>query len=100
MQWFKEDISILPVPADYQVPKMLKWLGCINYSSELVFNIERSLILPSGSIEEVEIRSATVQACSFLAEYSGCTVCDIDTYLWNNRKKCTDPFHLTITTDY
>ena len=99
-QWFKEDIATLPVPADYQVPKMLAWKNCIIYSPELQDDIDRHILIPSGSLKEVEIRAATVEACRLLAEHSGCTVCDIDTYLWTNRKKCKDPFHLTITTDY
>jgi hypothetical protein len=100
VQWFKSDISRLPIPADYQVPKMLRWLGCIQYSKELSDRIDNDMLIPAGSLMEAEIRAATIQACKLLALSSGLSMCDVDTYLWLNRKQCTDKFHLTTTTDY
>jgi hypothetical protein len=100
VQWFKKDIHTLPIPADYQVPKMLRWLGCIKYSKELSDMISNDVLIPAGSLIEAEIRAATVEACKLLALSSGLSMCDVDTYLWLNRKQCTDKFHLTNTTDY
>ncbi len=100
VQWFKKDISKIPVPADYQVPKMLRWLGCIRYSKELSDMISNNILIPAGSLIEAEIRAATEVVCKLLALSSGLSMCDVDTYLWLNRKQCTDQFHLTVTTDY
>ncbi len=100
LQWFKDDIDIVPVPADYQIPKVLEGLGCINYGYILSDKIQGGELIISGSLEECEIRAATILACKRLSELSGCKMCDIDTYLWLKRNEIDKPFHLTITTDY
>lgn len=100
MGWFEKDIHKLLIPADYQVPKMLNWMGAIDYSLKLTNDIYDSKLIPKGSLEECEIRAATIIACKLIAEEAGVTMCDVDDYLWCNRKECDDPFHLTITTDY
>jgi len=100
IQWFKKDIHILPIPSDYQIPKMLIWLGCIQYSEELSNMISNNILIPSGSLMEAEIRAASILVCKLLSLASGLSMCDVDTYLWLNRNKCTDQFHLTVTTDY
>jgi hypothetical protein len=100
VQWFKKDIHTLLIPADYQVPKMLRWLGCIYYSTNLSSMVNRGDMIPSGSLMEGEIRAASVLVCRLLAQAAGVSMCDVDTYLWLNRNDCTDPFHLTTTTDY
>lgn len=100
VKWFEDDIYMLPIPADYQIPKMLRWLGCIEYNNELLGDIANDILIPSGSNIECEIRAASILACQLLAEEAGVSMCDVDTYLWLNRKGCADPFHLTVTTDY
>ena len=100
VQWFKNEVEILPVPADYQIPKMLEGLGCINYSYTLSEKIQAGELIPAGSAEECEIRAATMLAGRRLAELSGKTMCDIDTYLWLKRNDIEKPFHLTVTTNY
>lgn len=98
--WFKDSINELPVPADYQVPKMLEYFGCLKYSHKLAEKILSHNIIPKWSIEEISIRSGTILVCDKLSELTGWTKCDIDAWLWRNRKECNKPFHLTITTDY
>jgi len=100
VQWFRNEVEILPVPADYQIPKMLEGLGCINYSYKLSEKIQAGELIPAGSAEECEIRAATMLAGRRLSELSGKTMCDIDTYLWLKRNDIEKPFHLTITTNY
>ena len=100
MGWFKEDIHKLPIPADYQIPKMLKWLGCIKYSSKLSCDIMEGKLIPKGSLEECELRATSIMVCKRLSELADCSMADVDNYLWKNRKQCKEPFHLTITTDY
>ena len=100
VKWFEESIATLPIPADYQIPKMLRWLGCISYSEELSNKIANDELIQSGSLMECEIRAASIDACCYLADEALVSPCDVDTYLWLNRKQCSDKFHLTITTDY
>ncbi len=98
--WFKDEIYKIPIPADYQIPKMLNYLGCIEYLSPLREKIKKQELILPGSIIECEIRATSIIACRELAEKAECTSCNIDNYLWLKRKECKEPFHLTITTDY
>ncbi len=100
VEWFKDEIHKIPIPADYQIPKMLKYLECIEYSSPLREKIKKQEFIVSSSIMECEIRATSIIICRELAEKAECTMCDVDDYLWGKRKECIDPFHLTITTDY
>ena len=98
--WFADTINELPVPADYQVPKMLEHFGCLEYKSILMDKIKNHTMIPKWSMEEISIRSATVLVCDKLAEITSWTKSEIDGWLWLRRKECKTPFHLTITTDY
>ena len=93
-------MKTLHVPADYQVPKILKHFDCFYYKSELDLKIKEGELLPKHSLEECQIRAATVVACQMLAENTGWNIADIDGWLWLRRKTAIEPFHLTITTDY
>ena len=97
---FKKEISKVLVPADYQVPKVLRWLGCIEYSKWIAGMVDDNVLIPEGCQVECEIRAATIVVCRKIADLAGCTCEDVDTYLWNKRKECTDPFHLCITSNY
>jgi hypothetical protein len=97
---FENELKQLPVPADYQVPKKLKHFGFIKYSEELMNLINNDIIIPKGSRYEVEIRAATVLACQAICEATGWNSSDVDMWFWGKRDLTTDPFHLTITTDY
>lgn len=97
---FASDMNKLPIPADYQVPKMLEGLGCLRYSTELKEIIKREDIIPSGSRMECEIRTGAIRACKMLSELSGRNSSDVDNYLWLKRKEITTPFHLTVTSHY
>jgi len=97
---FEKEIALIPVPADYQLPKMLSWYGCLQYSDDLYNKIEKEELIPAGSLMECEIRASTILACKKLAEAAKCTMQDTDTFLWLKRKECDMSFHLTITTDY
>jgi len=97
---FFREIDEIPVPADYQVPKMLEHFGCLKYKQSLSDKIKFHTIIPKYSLEEVSIRGGTVMVCDKLAMKTGWTKSEIDAWLWLRRKECTKPFHLTITTDY
>lgn len=96
--WF--DLTGLHVPADYQVPKMLNHYKCISYDYSLISAIETCNLIPKGSLPECEIRAATILAVKKLCELTGWNVAEVDGYLFLKRHDCSDPFHLTITTDY
>lgn len=98
--WFEGAIKNMPVAADYQVPKMLEYFGCISYCPDLKKQINFNKLIPKGSIEECEIRAATVMTCKKLCEITGWNIAEVDGFLWLKRKEVTTPFHLTITTDY
>ena len=98
--WFKNDIYKIPIPADYQIPKMLHHFGVLIYDDMLNKKIKNYELILSGSLEECEIRASSIKACKMIAEEAEITMADIDTYLFANRKNCMEPFHLTITTDY
>lgn len=99
--WYKDDLmNELFVPADYQVPKILKHFECIKYSDDLEYNIRNNELIPADSIKEAQIRAATIIACRLLQRITKWNVADIDTYLWTKRKLTNEPFHLTLTTAY
>ena len=98
--WFKDDIKNLHVPADYQVPKMLEHFGCIQYDFNLRSAIENEELITKGSTAECEIRAATVLAIKRLCELTDWNVAEVDGYFFLKRHDATNPFHLTITTDY
>ncbi len=96
--WF--DVNFLPIPADYQVPKMLEHYGCIVYSEELKNKISSHELIPKHSVQECEIRAATVLVAQKLSRLTNWGISDVDSWLWLRRNECRKPFHLTITTDY
>lgn len=98
--WGEVGIADVPVPADYQIPKVLRHLGVIHYNAKLTARVERERPISSGSAMETEIRAATVVAGDRLAKRSGRTPAEIDTFLWLGRRQTNAPFHLTVTTAY
>lgn len=98
--WFEDAMQVLPVPADYQVPNMLRQYGCIEYDAALRRIIDTNQLIHKHSEIECEIRAATVLAGKKLQELTGWNASEIDAWLWLRRKEATTPFHLTITTDY
>lgn len=98
--WFKDQLDYFFLPSDYQIPKMLYYNNCIVYENDLEIKIENNKLIPKGSLIEHEIRAASILAVKEISKTSGWNVCDIDTYLFLNRKDCSNKFHLAITTDY
>jgi hypothetical protein len=98
--WFKEDMKNIFVPADYQLPKLLEHYGVLKYSYDLKNKILSHQLIPKNSLEECEIRAATIIVCDRLSKATGRNIADIDSWLWLNRDSIDTPFHLTITTDY
>jgi hypothetical protein len=97
---FENDIGKVLIPADYQIPKMLRWLGCTNYSEALAYLVDNNIPLPENGQAECEIRATTIQVSKRIAELANCTSEAVDSYLFNRRYDCKEPFHLVITTNY
>jgi hypothetical protein len=95
-----DSIGAVPIPADYQVPKMLRYLQAFHYSPDLARLVDTYKLIASGSLEECAIRAASIVACDRIGQLSGRTTSDVDYFLWTRRKEVKGPFHLTITTDY
>jgi hypothetical protein len=98
--WFADELNLLHVPADYQVPKMLEYYSCIEYSSDLYRAITKNQHIPKTSLEECEIRAATIMAIKMLCEQTGWNVAEVDAFFFLKRHDTNRPFHLTVTTDY
>ncbi len=97
---FAAQIVTLPVPADYQIPKMLRHYGLIRYSEALAAMVDGSVILPENSEMERNIRAATVQACGKIAEVNGVSADAVDAYLFAKRKESDALHHLCVTERY
>lgn len=97
---YEDEVKHLPVPADYQVPKMLRFYGVLDYSSELKQKIYDGVHLPENGPEEMAIRAATILACRALGDVTGWPASDVDGWFFIRRKKSDSPFHLTITGNY
>lgn len=98
--WFKDDMTSIPVPADYQLPKMLDSYGIIKLSRELSDMINKHVQIPKGSLMECEIRAATIIGCREISKKTKWNASDVDAFFWVKRDQVKFPFHLTVTTDY
>ncbi|KAL5343526.1 hypothetical protein BJX70DRAFT_352727 [Aspergillus crustosus] len=54
------DINKITMFADYRIPQMLHYLGCLMYSPPLETQIRRHQELPSGSNREIELRATSI----------------------------------------
>jgi len=97
---FQKEIGIVPVPADYQLPKVLRSTGCIEYAPTLENMVDTGEFLIEDSLLECEIRAATIKACDIIAVSVGCSPAEVDTYLFNKRNQYSQNFHLTLTSNY
>ena len=63
-----EDMENMTAFADYIVPVALEKMNIVTYSDKLKNKIEQGVLIESGSIEEIEIRSATLFVTAQLTE--------------------------------
>jgi len=103
-----DDIALLTTFADNVIPQILHAQGVLSYQPNLEAKIAAGELLPMGSVYEVEIRAAAVQAVEHIRDYlatRGKTVLSIqiDWYLWNLGQTAdyhSQPVHLTETIYY
>lgn len=98
--WYEDLIQKIFIPADYQVPKILRHFECFEYSDLLSHEIDNCILIKKHSLKEIQIRAATIKICKQLQDITGWNASDIDTWLWTKRKMTDKPFHLTVTYDY
>ncbi len=93
-------IAALPVPADYQIPRMLRHFGLIRLSESLRNLIDSDTPLSENSAMELNLRAATVLACDRLARNNGISPDQVDAWLFRQRKLATVKHHLCVTRSY
>ena len=109
------DIDDLGAIADYEVPKVLEYLGILEYDSHLKEKILRQEIILKDSPQEQEIRAMTILAMKTLleeinklregppaGEAGKINMCHLDYRIWKMGKDATNlpPHHLTQTIFY
>ncbi|XP_059469050.1 queuosine 5'-phosphate N-glycosylase/hydrolase isoform X2 [Neocloeon triangulifer] len=109
-----KDIDQITMFADYRVPQMLVYYGCLEYSPQLQEKIAKGVDLPPGSEEEVEIRGCSIavvdRAYQLLvtSERTHNRMVNpvlIDQWLWTERRRIADAvehlgYHKTRTIFY
>ena len=106
------DIDDLGAIADYEVPKVLEYLGILEYAPSLKKKILNQEIIEKDSREEQEIRAITILAMKRLMEEMNelrqklekekINMCHLDFRIWKMGKDATNlpPHHLTRTIFY
>jgi len=97
---YSRQIASLPVPADYQIPRILRHFGLIRLSESLQNLIDTDTPLPENSAMELAIRSATVLACDRLAQNNGISPDQVDAWLFRQKGFVTLKHHLCVTRSY
>jgi hypothetical protein len=103
------DFHRLTMFADYRVPQILRQYHILHYSTELADKIDSKQLIPSGSVEELEIRAATIQVVERLKHVLQknhrirCKSVEIDWLLWQRgeaKRHELLPHHRTFTIYY
>lgn len=102
------DLHTLTAFADYKVPQVLRRFGILTYSDHLADLLQRRELLPPDSVEEVEIRAATVWAVELLRRALASDGHDhpawtLDGILWHAGQALpgdAEPYHRTLTVWY
>lgn len=108
-----KDCDALTLCADYQLPRSLRALGILEYSSELKAYVDYGKLIPFGSHLEIELRMATLFAGHQLKKATNAILADegrppitsreLDYFLWSHGRQL-NPYlnrhHLTRTIMY
>ncbi len=98
-------VERLTAYADYMLPRVLRHLGVLVYSSDLARRVDALEPLAEAERAEAELRVATVGACELLVDAgraAGADFCaaQLDYWLWREGFGVDAPHHRTVTTDY
>ena len=101
------DLDRLTAFADYKLPQVLRELGVLDYGPDLASKVDGLVELAPGSLEEVEIRAATVVAVERLRQRLAqrgvrLPAYELDWYLWELGQQAgwRHPYHRTRTVFY
>jgi hypothetical protein len=103
------DMHKLTMFADYRVPQILRHYNILTYSKELSEHIDTLKLLPSGSLQEIEIRASTIECVerlkSVLEKNNRIRVksIELDWWLWQKGEEKRNeiaPHHRTLTIYY
>ena len=97
------NIESLTAFADYKLPQLLRSLGIIQYKTPLASKVDTMTVLPKGSVEEIEIRAATIWVCDQIAKLLEVPAVKVDNALWllsQEAEAKMKPYHRTLTTCY
>lgn len=97
---FENSTAELTAFADYQIPRVLRAMGLLDYASDLAAAIDSEQLIEADSRDERALRAASILAIEQLALAQGVGVADVDYWVWLQRKLPKEPFHLTLTTNY
>lgn len=86
--------------ADYQIPKVLRGLGILEYEAGLAKKVDDGSLLESCGEEERAIRAATIVACERIAQEKKVSPAQLDFWLWTKRNETPALFHRTKTRRY
>ncbi|OGH06575.1 MAG: hypothetical protein A2W22_02855 [Candidatus Levybacteria bacterium RBG_16_35_11] len=96
-------VNLLSAFADYKIPQMLRKYEVISYNKKLAEKVDNYVLIPAGSEEEIEIRSATIWCIELIRKrIKKYTAGDIDNALWliSQEQKNIKPYHRTYTIFY
>lgn len=102
------DLEHLTIFADYKLPQVLRHHGVLVYAPVLASQVDSQALLAPGSVEEVEIRAATIWACELLRREIAqrverqVTAMEIDQLLWHVGQDANQmqPYHRVRTIYY
>ena len=97
---FEDEIKVFPIPADYQVPKMMHKYELFTYSSLLDAMLRVGSHLRENGPMEMAIRAATVYTGKQLCDITGWSASDVDGWFFSRKNECMDNFHLCQTSNY
>lgn len=86
--------------ADYQVPKVMRHLGQLEFAPELAAKIDAGQLLEADGVEERAIRAATILCGEDTSLRSGVPTGQLDFWYWLQRNDSALPFHRTLTVAY
>ncbi|MDD3480679.1 MAG: queuosine salvage family protein [Patescibacteria group bacterium] len=92
----------LTAMADYKLPQLLRFMGVLKYSDELASKVDNWELIESGSIEEIEIRSATIWATELISQELRISAGLADRAIWwlSCELDIEQPYHRTYSIYY
>lgn len=101
-----EDVEKLTAFADYVLPKGLRSMGILQYSTDLAQRVDSGFLIPKNSPEELEIRAASIHSFDRLLKSINSlneekiNTLHLDYTIWSECRKAPGKHHLTKTIAY